>query len=99
VFAVWLPMLAGDSRGAIDGSILDDRRVETFWDEKRLVGDWFGSHAVAGLGGNGYTVWDAYFAFHSDARWNSAPSGAVAAGSDIIGNTGTLEQRFLPLLG
>jgi len=72
--------------------------VETFWDEERVVGDWFGKHAVGGLGGGDYTVWDAYFAFPGGTRWQSGPAGAIAAGSDIIGNTGPLEERFVPLL-
>ena len=64
-----------------------------------FVGDWFGAHRVAGLGGEGYTVWDAYFAFPSSSRWRQTPSGALAAGSDIVSNTGGLSSHFIPLLG
>ncbi len=98
MFAVWLPMLAGDRREAIDSTGLADGRVEAYWDGERILGDWFGQHRVAGLGGDGYTIWDAYFAFDRDAAWNGEPTGAVAAGATIIGNTGSLEQDFLPLL-
>lgn len=92
-------MLAGDSRGAIGSSILEDPRVQTFWDGDRIVGDWFGTHAVGGLGGDGYTVWDAFFAFDGQAGWDRQPTRAVAAGATIIGNTDALERQFVPLLG
>lgn len=95
-------MLSGDSRGAIDRTILDDPRVVSFWDPHRVSGTWFGAHPVAGLagGGGGYVVWDAYYAFRRSASWRtSLPRGAVAAGSDIIGNTDGLTRSFIPLLG
>jgi hypothetical protein len=93
-------MLSGDSRGAIDRKILDDARVVSFWDPQRISGTWFGNHAVAGLGGRGYVVWDAYYAFRRAASWHTPePRGAVAAGSDIIGNTDALSRFFIPLLG
>ena len=91
-------MLAGDSAGAIDHHVLDDPRVTTFWDPNRIVGNWFGSHSIGGLGGGGYTVWDAFFGFTSTARWTTTPTRVAATGSDIIGNTGALEHAFIPLL-
>lgn len=45
------------------------------------------------------SVWDAYVAFGKSSRWRSGPSGVLASGSDIVDNTGGLEQRFVPLLG
>jgi hypothetical protein len=98
VFAIWLPMLAGDDAGAIDRRMFDDPRVTSFWDPHRIVGNWFGQHSVGGLGGEGFTVWDAFYGFRGSARWAAAPTGVVAAGSDIIGNTGRLEHEFVPLL-
>ena len=91
-------MLAGDSKGAIDRRLFDDPRAVTFWDPHRIAGDWFGAHAVGGLGGGGLTVWDAFYGFRGTAHWAAAPTGVVATGSDIIGNTGRLEQGFVPLL-
>ena len=98
MFVVWLPALVGDSKSTIDRRVFDDPRVTAFWDGGRVVGNWFARHRVGGLGGQGYTVWDAYYAFRSSARWNALPNGVVATGSDIIGNTGGLEKRFVPLL-
>jgi hypothetical protein len=63
VFAVWLPMLAGDSRSAWDSNVLDDPRVTEFWDGNRIAGKWFAQQQIEGLGGPGSIVWDAYYAF------------------------------------
>ena len=41
VFAIWLPMLAGDSRSAWDSNVLNDPRVKEFWDGDRIAGKWF----------------------------------------------------------
>lgn len=94
-------MLYGDSPGSIDSAVLDDPRVISFWDPHRISGTWFANNGVAGLGGSGgNVVWDAYYAFQPSASWHQPkPSGAVAAGSDIIGNTAELAHRFIPLLG
>ena len=98
MFAIWLPMLAGDSASSIDHRVLDDPRVVTFWDPRRIVGNWFANHAIGGLGGAGYTVWDAFFGFARAARWTTTPTRVVATGSEIIGHTGALEHAFIPLL-
>ena len=99
VTAIWEPMLYGDSRDAIDREVLDDPRVVSLWDPHKLSGTWFAEHALAGLGGGGgYVVWDAYYAFGPGAAWHKQPSHAVAAGSDIIGNTSGLSRSFIPLL-
>ena len=39
MFAIWLPMLAGDSRSAWDSNVLDDPRVIDFWDGDRIAGN------------------------------------------------------------
>jgi hypothetical protein len=98
VYAIWLPMLAGDSRGAWDAHVLDDPRVVSLWDGSRLAGRWFADHSIGRLRAPGDIVWDAYLAFRKSSRWRSEPSGVLAAGSDIIDNTSGLERQFIPLL-
>jgi len=98
VYAVWLPMLAGDSRSAWDSNVLNDPRVQEFWDGDRIAGKWFADKQLDGLGGPGSIIWDAYYAFPSNSTWTSKPSGALAAGSDIIDNVSGLEHNFIPLL-
>jgi hypothetical protein len=98
VFAIWLPMLAGDSRSAWDGHILDDPRVVEFWDGDRIAGRWFNDKGPGGLGYPGGIVWDAYYAFPRDSTWANEPTRVLTAGSDIIDNVSGLEHRFEPLL-
>jgi hypothetical protein len=98
VFAVWMPMLAGDSRGAWDSHVLDDPRVVDLWDGNRIAGRWFADRRTGGLGSPGYPVWDAYFAFPASSQWQDEPTNLLAAGSDIIGNTDGLSRHFSPLL-
>ena len=98
MFAIWLPMLAGDSRSAWDSNVLDDPRVIEFWDVDQIAGKWFADKQLGDLGGPGTIVWDAYYAFPSSSTWKSEPSGLLAAGSDIIDNASRLENNFVPLL-
>ena len=98
VLAVWLPMLAGDSRSAWDNNVLDDPRVREFWDGERISGSWFADKQLGGLGRPGSIVWDAYYAFPANSTWTTEPTNLVAAGSDIIDNTSHLDEQFIPLL-
>ena len=91
-------MLAGDSRSEWDSHVLDDARVTEFWDGNRVVGRWFADRGVGDLAPPGYVVWDAYYAFPSDATWARSPTRLLAAGSDIIDNVSRLDDHFLPLL-
>ncbi len=98
MYAIWLPILPGDSRNAWDANVLDDPRVFSLWDGDGLAGRWFGDRSIGGLGAPGDIIWDAYFAFGANSRWRSVPSRVLVAGSDIIDNTSGLEQHFIPLL-
>jgi hypothetical protein len=98
VFAIWLPMLAGDTRSARDSNVLNDPRVVEFWDGNRTAGKWFADKQLGGLGAPGDIVWDAYYAFPASSTWTNAPSGVLAVGSDIIDNVSGLENSFLPVL-
>ena len=98
VYAIWLPILPGDSRSAWDKNVLADPRVVSLWDENRIAGRWFADHQTGGLDRPGGVVWDAFLAFDKAAHWQQEPSGLVAAASTIIGNTAALERHFIPLL-
>ena len=98
MFAIWLPILAGDSRSAWDSNVLNDPRVKEFWDGDRTAGKWLADKQLGGLGDPGSIVWDAYYAFPKNSTWARQPSGALATGSDIIDNVSGLEHNFIPLL-
>lgn len=80
MLAIWLPMLAGDSRSATDRNVLDDPRVHEFWDGDRIAGKWLADKQLGGLGGPGSIVWDAYHAFPSNSSWKNEPDGLLSAG-------------------
>jgi len=90
VLAIWIPMLAGDSRSAWDSNVLNDPRVSEYWDGDRVAGKWFADHQLGGLGGPGSIVWDAFYGFRASSAWKTQPTSLVAAGSDIIDNVSDL---------
>jgi hypothetical protein len=91
-------MLGGDARDEWDPAVLDDERVAHFWDEERVLGAWLGDHETGDLGSPGGVVWDAYFLFGPDARWDEEPSDLAAAGEPIIGETEKLGTETAALL-
>ena len=99
VYVVWMPMLATDARSEWDPSIFDDRRAVNLWDEERVLGTWLADRDEFGGGRFGPIVWDAYFLFGRDARWQSTPGKLLASGEPVIGETSRLESALEPLLG
>ncbi len=91
VYAIWIPVLAGDNKTAWDKDVLDDPRVTQLWDAQQIVGSWLQAHGGA--------FWDTFLIYGPDTRWDSEPEGSLASGSPIIGATDELEQGLLPLIG
>ena len=94
VYAVWLPMLWGDSREAWDGTNIPDPRVIHFWDRDRKIGQWFAKQ-VDGYEG---VAWDAYYLYGPEATWESVPTPLVGSGGTIYGERQTLEIQVRALL-
>jgi hypothetical protein len=90
VYAVWMPVLGGDSRATWDRDVLADPRVTQLWDPGQLFGSW--------LQGHGGAFWDTFAVYGPDARWESEPTDGLASGSPIIGATADLERGLLPLI-
>jgi hypothetical protein len=97
VYAVWLPMLATDSRGRWSASNLPGANVRQYWDGDRKVGTWLADHDMGGLGYPG-VVWDAFFVFGPKAHWIGVPAPLLASGSPVVSETASL-QRSLQRLG
>ncbi len=87
-------MLFGDSRSAWPATVLPDSRVTHLWDEKKVVGRWF-SERVPGHPG---VVWDAYFLYSGQARWEGTPSPLVSSGSTVISRRSELQRNLLAQL-
>ena len=95
VYAVWLPMLAGDARERWNGNTMPDPRVIHFWDGDRQVGQWF-AEQIEGYRG---ISWDAYYLYSPDATWDTVPSPLVSSGGTIYSERETLERQLRTLLG
>jgi hypothetical protein len=91
-------MLSTDSRGAVDESNLPDARVRHYWDGEREVGRWLAARDLGGLGYPGI-VWDAFFFFGPDARWDDVPAPLAASGTTVVGQSGRLAEAAARTFG
>jgi hypothetical protein len=73
---------------------LTDPRVRHFWDEQKLVGDWYSANVTHQNG----TTWDFYALYGPDATWSSEPPRALSQGGPIIGRRDQLQAAISPLL-
>jgi hypothetical protein len=95
VYAVWVPMLGGDSRDDWDGRTMPDPRVLHFWDGEYLMGKWFAKQ-VDGYEG---VSWDMYYLYGPDAVWETVPSPLVDSGGTIYRERERLRTQVSTLLG
>ncbi len=87
-------MLSGDSRDRWDGDGVTDPRVRHFWDEQRLVGNWFSTSVLHREG----TTWDFYALYGPDATWGTAPPQAQSQGGTILARRNQLQTAITALL-
>jgi hypothetical protein len=97
MYAIWLPVLAGDSREGLDAAVLRDARVRQFWDPDQASGRWFADSANLGL--DPPLLWDAYLVFGPKARWDRIPHPLKAWGSPVIEKSDDLRSALKPYLG
>jgi hypothetical protein len=91
VYAVWFNMMTSDQREEWPSKLLTDRRVTQFWDDRKLLGNWYGTFKEFSTG-SGKVVWDAFFVYDSDSRWTDQPSGLIGWGSTIISHKNQLAE-------
>jgi hypothetical protein len=94
IYAVWLPMLAGDAREKWDGTTMPDNRVTHLWDGELYVGGWF-AEQVEGYRG---VSWDTYYLYGPDATWDTTPSHLVGSGGTIYAEREALRMHVTTLL-
>ncbi len=93
VYAVWFNMLPRDSRGGFPADLLTDSRVTQFWDEGHLVGTAFAPLADWHQG----VLWDAYFLYRCDARWETvAPKPLLPGNPHIALNPSAVAELPVP---
>jgi len=95
VYAIWIPMLGGDSRDDWDARSMLDPRVVHFWDGDLKAGQWFASE-VDGYQG---IAWDVYYLYGPDATWQTVPSQLAGSGGTIYHERDQLKRALLALLG
>jgi hypothetical protein len=93
-----MPALPTDSRSEWDPGLLDDRRVLNLWDEKRLLGTWLGDQSNFEISSFGPFVWDAFLLFGADGQWKSPPTGLIASGTPVIGESAKLSSAVQGLV-
>jgi hypothetical protein len=91
VYAVWFNMMTSDQRSQWPSNLITDRRVTHFWDERRLLGNWYAKFKEFSKGPDA-VVWDAFFVYSSDSRWTDQPSGLIGWGSTIISHKNQLAE-------
>lgn len=94
VYAVWLPMLAGDAREEWDGTIMPDSRVTHFWDGELKVGQWFAKQVDRYDG----VAWDIYYLYGPEAVWETAPFPLAGSGGTIIREREKLKMEVSTLV-
>lgn len=99
MYAVWTPALPTDERSAWDASLLNDPRVVNLWDGELAVSKRFAASDSLGIEPFGPILYDAFFLFSPEARWGEDPTGLVAAGLPVIGETAKLAAAAKQLLG
>jgi len=82
VYVVWFNMLPGDDRARLDTKVLADPRVTNYWDDQKIVGNWYSQQVTHRRG----TTWDAFFLYGPQARWTNAPGPEVSSGGSVIGS-------------
>ncbi|MGH9970432.1 MAG: hypothetical protein ACREBG_21945 [Pyrinomonadaceae bacterium] len=99
VYVLWFSMIATDARSAWrwTGNVITDPRVIHFWDDQKVIGRWFAAQDNPEESDPGI-VWDAFFLYGPDARWDGALQPPLSRGATVLDEYDTLEKSLLPLL-
>ncbi|HMC83335.1 MAG TPA: hypothetical protein VKL61_08900 [Candidatus Polarisedimenticolia bacterium] len=95
VYAVWFNMVWSDSRSFWPSRAMNDPRVTNLWDRKKIVGRWYASQ-IDGADPDA-VVWDTYYLYGPEARWDGAPPAAISHGGPIVEVRDDLKQNLLSL--
>ena len=95
-------MYPGDARSKWPAALLTDSRVTHFWDEQRVVGKAYlaqlplmlDRRAPNTMTPDADALWDAFFIYAPDARWDSGVPRPVAWGYPIMPTRETLLSVF-----
>jgi hypothetical protein len=96
VYVIWFSMLPTDarSRWRWTNNAVNDPRVKHYWDEDRLVGQWFAAE-VEGYEG---IVWDAYYLYGPEANWGNEEPLLLSSGYTVYDGRESLLESIELLL-
>ena len=105
-YAIWFAMYPGDVRERWPVESLSDRRVIHYWDDGKNVARSYAERLpeIANLmapGSKGYeapVLWDAFFLYGPEARWDAAPTGLRRWGRTILATKDALREAVEGLL-
>jgi hypothetical protein len=94
-------MYPGDARTKWSSELLGDSRVTQYWDEPRIVGQTYLAQLPTILERRAPqtmppvddALWDAFFVYAPDARWQDRPPMPVTWGYPIMVNRDTLASE------
>lgn len=88
-YVVWLNQRSTDAADEIDATILDDARVQQYWDGEGSTGTYFAETDLGGLGYSGF-VYDVYYVFGPEAEWADNPERLVGAQVPVVSHVDQL---------
>ena len=93
VYVIWFSMLPGDSHSELERAetFIPDQRALHFWDEDKIVGRAFARQYGAEFD---YIVWDAYFLYAPDTRWDASPPVVASKGATVIATINDLQASL-----
>lgn len=95
IYAIWSAIIPTDARAAwnLTGRLLPDARVEHFWDDSRVAGEWF-AKLESPDDKNPGVMWDAFLVFGPDAQWSDQPKPRLSLGNTIRDEFEELEKHL-----
>lgn len=80
VYAVWFHMVWTDSRGRWPEHLIDDPRVEHFWDEGKALGRWYDRR----FGDGKHVMWDVFLLYPERSRLDLPAERMLAFNGTIV---------------
>ena len=101
VYAVCFDMLVADNRGTWNPDTMPDSRVTHLWDLERQAGCRYAEHSPPSGFFGGPIIWDAYYLYGPEARWDDddVPKPLIGSGYTIMAKRKALAKEIAPLLG
>ena len=90
VYAVWFDMIWTDSKGRWPRHLIDDPRVEHFWDDEKALGRWYDRR----LGDGKHVMWDTFLLYPPGASLDVPPERMLALGSTIVDEREELQKAI-----